>query len=82
VYNENPSYLDQGTIVSSNFVWSSFDGSTNPPVIFPTGSTSYAQLEDQVLNPDVNGQGSVMTWDPVNDQATNATGSTGGAGAQ
>jgi len=33
----------------TNFIWASFDGSTNPPVIYPQGR-SLRDLEDMVLN--------------------------------
>ncbi|MEW6304829.1 MAG: hypothetical protein AB1705_15245 [Verrucomicrobiota bacterium] len=47
--NENPFFLDQTTAFPF-FVWGSFDGSTNAPVVYPVGSTIEA-LENQVLNP-------------------------------
>jgi hypothetical protein len=31
-------------------VWGSFDGSANPPIVFPN-STSLQDLENQVLSP-------------------------------
>lgn len=47
-FNSTPSFLDESTSFSG-FVWGSFDGSTNDPVIFPSG-TSIRQLESQVLS--------------------------------
>ena len=47
-FNESPAFLDQGTAVEYPiFVWGSFNGSTNPPIIFPNG-TSIGELEQQV----------------------------------
>lgn len=45
--NNGPVYLDEPSNVPS-FVWGSFDGSTNPPVIYPSG-TSIAAYEQSVL---------------------------------
>jgi hypothetical protein len=49
VYSTNyiQSGLSEFTAVT-NFVWGSFDGSTNDPVVFPTGA-SIANLEAQIL---------------------------------
>ncbi|HEY6169507.1 MAG TPA: hypothetical protein VI454_15810, partial [Verrucomicrobiae bacterium] len=48
--NQNPFFLDELNFVSLGFVWGSFDGSTNPPVVYPIGTSIY-DLENQVLNP-------------------------------
>jgi hypothetical protein len=47
--NENPLFADEVT-AQKGFVWGSFDGTTNAPVVYPQG-TSIRQLEAQVLNP-------------------------------
>ena len=46
-FNQNPFFVDQGS-ASPGFVWGSFDGSTNPPIVYPSG-LSIQQLEQQVL---------------------------------
>jgi hypothetical protein len=67
------------------FNWGTFDGSTNPPILYPNGS-SLAELEQQVTS----GQGQnvpVYPWAPVLNPSTNddtgagAGGGGGGAGA-
>ena len=40
-------FLDETTATRS-FIWGSFDGSTNAPIIYPSG-TSIQNLERQVL---------------------------------
>lgn len=45
--NQGPDFLDEASAIT-NFVWGSFDGSTNPPVIYPSGA-SIVNLENQVL---------------------------------
>jgi hypothetical protein len=47
-YNFNPAYLDLGTRIQL-FSWGSFDGTTNAPIVYPTGS-SLSLLEEQVLS--------------------------------
>jgi hypothetical protein len=43
------SFIDQAEANQCiNFVWGSFDGTTNPPVVYPNG-TSIVNLENQVL---------------------------------
>ncbi|MBI1176028.1 hypothetical protein GC207_01160 [bacterium] len=42
-----PSFLDEGSLLPE-WRWGSFDGSTNDPVLYPSGS-SIKQLEQQVL---------------------------------
>jgi len=46
-YNYNPAFLDLGTAIQL-WSWGSFDGSTNAPIVYPTGS-SLALMEEQVL---------------------------------
>jgi hypothetical protein len=79
--NENPGFLDQDTGFYPIFWWGSFDGSTNPPVLFPTGS-SISGLEGQVLSGGGPGQQQTQgSWAPISLVNTNATaaGATGAA---
>ena len=48
-YNEAFAFNDQNNIVDLGFIWGSFNGSTNAPIPFPTG-TSIEEIEDQVLS--------------------------------
>lgn len=45
--NSNPFFIDESTAVRGT-LWGSFDGSTNPPVVFPS-FISIQELENQVL---------------------------------
>lgn len=45
--NQGPFFLSENQAFSS-FVWGSFDGSTNPPVVYPS-SRSLRDLENQVM---------------------------------
>jgi hypothetical protein len=45
--NQAPAFLDEATGVPS-FIWGSFDGSTNPPTVYPQGTT-IVDLENEVL---------------------------------
>ncbi len=45
--NQGPFFLDEATSISS-FVWGSFDGTTNPPVVYPSWR-SLTDLENQVM---------------------------------
>ena len=81
-FNINPGFLvaPVGSYLEYPiFNWGSFDGSTNPPILYPNGS-SLAELEQQVLS----GEGlsvPVYPWAPVlNPSATNTTGAGGGGG--
>jgi hypothetical protein len=49
LFNANPLFLDEQT-ATLGFVWASYDGTTNAPIIYPQG-TSIRELETQVLNP-------------------------------
>jgi len=49
LFNANPVFLDEQS-ATSGFVWGSFDGTTNDPVVYPQGSSIRA-LEAQVLDP-------------------------------
>ena len=80
-YAYNPLFLDYYDYFDYPvFNWGSFDGSTNPPVVFPEGS-SLAELEAQVLE---GGQPvSSSPWVPVNTSNTNTTTTSGtGTGGQ
>lgn len=46
-FNDGPFFVDEASSVPS-FVWGSFDGSTNAPVIYPSGTSIY-DYENQVL---------------------------------
>ena len=46
--NEGPAYLNLYDAGLDDFVWASFDGTTNDPVVYPNG-TSLANLANQVL---------------------------------
>ena len=75
-YNEAFSFNDQNNAVSVGFIWGSFNGSTNAPIPFPTGS-SIEEIEDQVLNagPEVE----IGLYNPVGSStSTNATASATG----
>jgi hypothetical protein len=48
--NRNPGFLDELNPIFLGLTWASFDGTTNPPVAFPIG-TSIQDLEFQVLHP-------------------------------
>jgi hypothetical protein len=72
-FNGSPSFLDQNTPIEYPiFIWGSFDGSTNAPIVFPNG-TSIAELEEQVMS----GGSSLPpgTWNPfsTNNSTTNTT---------
>ena len=75
-YDVNPGFLDfQDPFEYPVFNWGSFDGSTNPPVVFPEG-TSLAELEAEVLEGGT--PVSVSPWVPVNTINTNTTTTTTG----
>ncbi|MGN6553358.1 MAG: hypothetical protein ACTHLW_06515 [Verrucomicrobiota bacterium] len=46
--NENPGFVDEATAFSG-FVWGSFDGTTNEPVVYPN-TASVEALENEVLS--------------------------------
>jgi hypothetical protein len=71
----SPSFLGQGTGLTPIFWWGSYDGSTNTPVLFPTGS-SISALQQMVLSG--SGQQAAGTWTPIDLVNTNVT--TGGGG--
>jgi hypothetical protein len=47
-YNQTPFFLDDATAQGSAFIWGSFDGTTNAPIVYPQG-TSIRTVESQVL---------------------------------
>jgi hypothetical protein len=78
-FNYSPYFLDNLQYGEYPiFNWGSFDGSTNPPVVFPQGS-SLAELEAQVV------EGGVPVtpneWAPVLNSNTNIVTTGGGGGA-
>jgi hypothetical protein len=76
-WNINPEFMDsQDFYTYPIFIWGSFDGSTNAPIVYPQG-TSLAELEAQVFQP-----GSTMPlnpWAPVT-LNTNTVPTGGGGG--
>lgn len=46
-FNSQPSFLGQGNAIT-DFVWGSFDGSTNDPIVYPTGTTIRA-IEERIF---------------------------------
>jgi hypothetical protein len=79
-FNINPGFMDQQNAYEYPvFNWGTFDGSTNPPILYPNGS-SLAELEQEV----VSGTGEnvpVYPWAPVAPQTNNNTGAGGAGGA-
>jgi hypothetical protein len=82
--NSGPIYYQEGNGINAQensyelgFLWGAFDGSTNAPVLFPTGS-SIEDVETQVVSSGFQTQ--TLTWQPYA-VATNATVATGGAAA-
>jgi hypothetical protein len=49
-FNSNPFFIQNTNRTGVGVVWGSFDGSANPPIVFPDGS-SIQELEFRVLNP-------------------------------
>src|SRR5208282_5570769 len=47
-FNENPGSDISDLFYGFYFIWASFDGTTNAPVVYPDG-TSIANLENQIL---------------------------------
>ena len=45
--NQGPFFIDEKT-ADLDFIWGSFDGTTNPPIVYPVG-TSIEALENQVF---------------------------------
>ena len=48
IFNQGTAFLTQFTNIENGFIWGSFDGSTNDPVIYPSG-TSLLNLENSVV---------------------------------
>jgi hypothetical protein len=47
--NQSPDLIDEANVAAVGFVWGSYDGTTNPPTVYPSGS-SIQDLVQQVLN--------------------------------
>ena len=47
--NQFPGYMDEANPAGISWVWGYFDGSTNPPVVFPSGLT-IQELEQRALS--------------------------------
>ena len=47
-FNQAEAFVSEVNNLGRNFIWGSFDGSTNEPVVYPIG-TSIRQVEAQVL---------------------------------
>ena len=80
-YNQSPYFMDYTNNSGYPFfIWGSFDGTTNAPIVYPTG-TSIQYLIQQILEGGSQVPGG--NWSPVeNPNNTNATsgGGTGGGG--
>ncbi len=79
IYYNQTFNQDQANAPELGFLWGSFDGTTNAPVLFPTGS-SIGQVEAQVLSytlPTI----TQSTWQPVG-ASTNVSGAAGGGAVQ
>jgi len=62
-FNEQPPFLsDQNVFESPLFQWGYFDGSGNPPIVFPNGTT-LLEAEQEALAPPV--QNVPTTWGPT-----------------
>lgn len=48
-FHESPGFVDEEHILESGFVWGSFDGTTNAPIVYPD-RVSIETLENMVLN--------------------------------
>ena len=77
-YNQATAFNDQNTAVDVGFIWGSFNGSTNAPIPFPTG-TSIEEIEAQVLSagPEVE----IGTYNAVSSPAATNTTTAGTSGA-
>jgi hypothetical protein len=72
--NFNPSFLDSTAAGYPVLLWASFNGTTNAPVVFPTG-TSVNTLEQEVLTPGPSIP--LGLWNPISPNSTNTpTGTT------
>ncbi len=70
-YNRGTQFLDQNSIIDLGFIWGSFNGSTNTPIPFPTG-TSIDEIEAQVLS--AGSETEIGIYNPlVSSVSTNAT---------
>ncbi len=77
--NQTPSFLDGETVVADPvLLWGSFDGTTNAPIVYPSG-TGVSGLIAELFNGSSTGSQST-TWYGLTG-ATNTTTTTGGGGA-
>jgi hypothetical protein len=79
-YNQTSSFLDESTSAFPILLWGSFNGSTNAPIIYPTG-TSIADLYQQVISGGTSLP--VGTYNPLsalNSNSTNSSASTVASG--
>jgi hypothetical protein len=76
--NESPNFMQGSALfIYPFFQYGSFDGSTNPPIVFPTG-TSIAAVTANLLTPP-SGQGAVNSpFNPLVTNTVTASGTTGG----
>jgi len=58
--NQDPFFADEYSFLAAGVVWGSFDGTTNPPVVFPNG-TSIQQYQSQVVYGGFGADGSPWT---------------------
>lgn len=63
LFSSNPFFLDEETS-TLGYVWGSFDGTTNAPIVYPQGS-SVRELESLVLNPALVDTNVPATYNPV-----------------
>ena len=70
-YNIGTAFSDQTDAVDLGFIWGSFNGSTNAPIPFPTG-TSINEIENEVLSagPETS---QVGVYDPLEEITTSTT---------
>lgn len=69
-YNQGSGFLDEANNIGLGYNWGSFNGSTNAPVVFPTGA-SLAELEEQVLT--AGPETVVGIYNPVSSSSNNVT---------
>jgi len=74
-YNIAAAFGDQATAVDLGYIWGSFNGSTNAPIPFPTG-TSLNEIEAEVLS--AGPETEIGIYNPVLTSSTSTTTGTGG----
>jgi hypothetical protein len=76
-YNQTPFFLSQTNAGYPLFIWGTFDGTTNAPIVYPSG-TSLQYLMEQIMEGGATVPGG--SWSPIlNPNNTNST-SGGGTG--